>query len=249
KRLVAYVVREEGWTWTVSELREQLQKKLPEYMVPGAFVELDHLPVTSNGKLNRKALPEPEGNISQGYEAPVGEIETILARLWAERVQVEKVGRHAHFFGLGGHSLLTARLVERMRQVGLRADVRALSTNPTLAGLASVAERQSNSIEVPPNKIPPQCEAIAPEMVTLVELRPGEIERVVREVAGGAANVQDIYPLAPLQEGILFEHLLGNEGDAYLYPLLLSFDNRPELERYVDALQSVIRRHDILRTS
>src|SRR5262249_53090169 len=94
KRLVAYVVREEGWTWTVSELREQLQKKLPEYMVPGAFVELDHLPVTSNGKLNRKALPEPEGNISQGYEAPVGEIETILARLWAELLHVEKVGRH-----------------------------------------------------------------------------------------------------------------------------------------------------------
>ena len=121
------------------ELRAHLAGKLPEYMVPAAYVRLERLPLTANGKLDRKALPAPEGDAYavKAYEAPEGEIEETLAGIWAEVLKVERVGRHDNFFDLGGHSLLAVTLIERMRRSGLQVDVRALFATPTLAELAA----------------------------------------------------------------------------------------------------------------
>lgn len=131
KRLVAYYTAaertkaegdkgEEGEGMVVMSaeiLRGHLSAKLPEYMMPAAYVQLKSLPLTSNGKVNRKGLPAPEGDAyaAPGYEAPVGEVERALAEIWAELLHVERVGRQDNFFELGGHSLLAVRMVSRIR--------------------------------------------------------------------------------------------------------------------------------------
>ncbi len=255
RRLVAYIVAGDAAASSLpaidpAALSAYLKSRLPEYMVPAAYVRLEALPLTPNGKLDRKALPAPEGDACgvRGYEAPVGEIETTLARIWAEVLKVERVGRQDHFFELGGHSLLAVTLIERVRQAGLRADVRALFNTPTLAGLAAAVGGENGQVAVPANGIPADCTAITPAMLPLVNLSQTQIDGLVAVVPGGAGNVQDLYPLAPLQEGILFHHLMATTGDPYLLAALLSFDTVARLEGFLGALQAVIDRHDILRT-
>ena len=252
KRLVAYYIVEPDADDTGAEaLRQHLSAALPEYMVPAAYVRLDALPLTANGKLDRRALPAPDAAAyaAREYEAPAGEIEMRLARIWADVLKLEQVGRHDDFFKLGGHSLLAVTMISRMRQAGLQVDVRALFTTPTLAAFAAAVGNNDGVVEVPPNRIPPGCDAITPEMLTLVSLTAGELDRIVGSVPGGAANIQDIYPLAPLQEGLLFHHLIGSKEDPYLGEHLFGFDSRVRLDRYLDALRAVIARHDILRTA
>jgi amino acid adenylation domain-containing protein len=249
KRLVAYYVGEAELD--AGALRAHLSERLPEYLVPAAFVRLDALPLTPNGKLDRRGLPAPDAEAwaAQEYEAPVGEAETALAEIWCEVLGVDRVGRRDNFFELGGHSLSAVTLVERMRRRGLHCEVRALFNTPTLAELAAQAGGESHEVAVPANLIPDGCRAITPEMLPLVELDAAEIGRIAAGVPGGAANVQDIYPLAPLQEGMLFHHLLTHERDPYVTRVLGSFETRGELDAYLNALQQVIARHDILRTA
>ncbi|MET0396201.1 MAG: amino acid adenylation domain-containing protein [Longimicrobiaceae bacterium] len=173
----------------------------------------------------------------------------MLTEIWAEVLKVERVGVHDNFFQLGGHSLLAVTLTERMRRRGLHADVRALFTTPTIAELATGLGGGALEVEVPPNRIPPGCDAITPQMLSLVELTQAEIDRIVAGVPGGAANVQDIYPLAPFQTGILFHHLLTREGDPYLSSFPLVFESRQQMDAYLSALRAAIGRHDILRTA
>jgi non-ribosomal peptide synthetase component F len=142
KRLVAYYRRQGDVAPGVESLRSHLQWQLPEYMVPAAYVEMEQWPVTSNGKLDRKALPAPEGEafLVQTYEPPEGETEQTLSQIWSELLGVERVGRQDNFFELGGHSLLAVSVIERMRQAGLQADVRSLFETPTLTALASATK-------------------------------------------------------------------------------------------------------------
>ncbi|KPA93992.1 amino acid adenylation enzyme/thioester reductase family protein, partial [Pseudomonas asplenii] len=250
KRLVAYVVAASGHEVVAAELRAQLSLSLADYMVPSAFVSLDSFPLTTNGKLNRKALPAPDAQalVRREYAAPEGAVENAIAQIWQSLLQLPQVGRHDHFFELGGHSLLAVKLIERMRQVGLVADVRVLFSQPTLAALAA-AVGGHQEVRVPDNLIVPGCERITPDMLPLADLDQAAIDRIVANVPGGVANVQDIYALAPLQEGILYHHLAAHEGDPYVLQVLFAFDDRQRLAAFAEALQSVIERHDILRTS
>ncbi|HEY0855956.1 MAG TPA: amino acid adenylation domain-containing protein, partial [Albitalea sp.] len=252
KRLVAYcTLADDTDTDADAEaLREHLASTLPDYMVPAAFVVLDALPLTANGKLDRSALPAPDAQAygRQGYEAPEGEVEQTIARIWGDVLQMERIGRHDDFFELGGHSLLAVKVASRMREAGLHADVGVLFATPTLAALAAAVGGTPGGVRVPANGIPSGCTAIAPEMLPLVKLTQAEIDGIVEAVPGGAPEVQDIYPLAPLQEGILFHHLMERQGDLYLTRALFSFDRREQLDRYLLAMASVIERHDILRT-
>ncbi|CAN1601651.1 amino acid adenylation domain-containing protein [Pseudomonas mediterranea] len=248
KRLVAYLCGEPA---AATELRAELLGRLPEHMVPSAFVVLDTLPLTPNGKLDRRALPEPDQDAyaSQAYEAPQGTVERTIADIWQQLLGLEQVGRHDGFFELGGHSLMAVSLIERLREHGLNADVRSVFGAPTLRDLASaLTDATHTAFQAPANRIPADCTSLTPDMLPLVDLTADQLERIVAAVPGGAANIQDIYPLAPLQQGILFHHLLGHEGDAYLVRSMLEFDDRQRLDAFIGALQQVIDRHDILRT-
>ncbi|SFY32218.1 non-ribosomal peptide synthetase, partial [Pseudomonas sp. NFACC36] len=250
KRLVAYFtthVADAGLD--IETLRGHLQNLLPEYMVPSAFVHLDALPLTPNGKLDRKALPAPDRTavVARAYEAPQGETEATIAGIWQDLLGIERVGRHDNFFELGGHSLLAVKMIERMRQVKLSVDARVLFDQSTLAALAA-AVGGYREVDVPANGIPAGCTRITPGMLPLAELDQPAIDEIVARVPGGVANVQDIYALAPLQEGILYHHLAAAQGDPYLQHVMFGFDSFARLEQFAQALQAVIARHDILRT-
>ena len=125
------------------ELRAHLGGKLPEHMVPAAYVRMERLPLTANGKLDRKGLPAPEGDAYavKAYEAPVGEIEETLARIWAEVLKVERVGRQDNFFELGGHSLLAVRVVSRIApDLGVEVAIKDLFGRPVLTDFARSLE-------------------------------------------------------------------------------------------------------------
>jgi amino acid adenylation domain-containing protein len=141
KQLVAYytVSNANGEATGVGELRAHLSGKLPDYMVPAAYVRIERLPLTANGKLDRNALPKPEGDAyaRRGYEAPQGDIETRLAEIWADVLKIEKVGRNDNFFELGGHSLLAMQVMARIRHIfNLELPVRSIFEESTIAGLA-----------------------------------------------------------------------------------------------------------------
>ncbi len=156
KQLVAYVVcgpeagsDDEDGSGLAGALRAHLGGRLPDYMVPAAFVRLEALPLTPNGKLDRQALPAPddEAYARAGYAAPQGAIETALAEIWAELLGVERVGRNDNFFELGGHSLLAVQLSSRLSQaVGVELPLTRLFATPVLADLAaSIVEALSRA--------------------------------------------------------------------------------------------------------
>jgi amino acid adenylation domain-containing protein len=244
--------RVRGSIVTSQELREFSGSRLPEVMAPSAYIFLDALPRTPNGKVDRKSLPSAQhqpADRKDEFIAPRNRLEQELVQIWGELLGLERVGIHDNFFELGGHSLLAVQLLERMRRAGLHIDIRTLFLKPTVAELAAAPSAASRGVEVPPNGIPAGCAAISSQMLPLVQLTSEEIARIAGTVPGGAANIQDIYPLSPLQEGILFHHLLATQGDPYLLCASFAFDSRDRLQRYLAALQFVIDRHDILRTA
>ncbi len=147
KRLVAYLVLRDGAGMdaeglTVTELRRYLKARVPEYMLPSAFVTLDELPLLPNGKVDRRGLPAPDEmrpELEAAYVAPRTERERILAAIWSEVLGLEQVGVHDNFFELGGDSILSIQVISRANQAGLKLMPRQLFEQPTVAGLAAVA--------------------------------------------------------------------------------------------------------------
>jgi acyl carrier protein len=130
--------------FTAAELKSFVSVKLPEYMVPSAYVFLDSLPLTPNGKVNRNALPAPahiRPELDETFSAPRTPTEELLAGIWAEVLRIDKVGIHDNFFDLGGHSLLATRVASRMREAfRIELPLRALFEMPTVASLSDHIE-------------------------------------------------------------------------------------------------------------
>jgi amino acid adenylation domain-containing protein/thioester reductase-like protein len=257
KRLVAYVTSADRHgadrRSRVEDLRAYLRPLLPEYMVPAAFVIMERLPLTPNGKLDRRALPAPEigSYASREYEPPDGRAERTVAEIWEAMLGVDRIGRQDNFFELGGHSLLAVQMLQQLRGAGLSVEVERVFQASTLADLAqSLSAAEPAARGAPPNLIPSDCRTITPSMLNLVDLEPAHIDRVVQATLGGVRNIQDIYPLTPLQEGILFHHLRSAGGvDPYVRATVVSLETRERLDQLTRALQLVVDRHDVLRAA
>ncbi|HSF42989.1 MAG TPA: amino acid adenylation domain-containing protein, partial [Thermoanaerobaculia bacterium] len=141
RRLVAYFVTEPGAAPGIAELRSFLAGTLPEFLVPSVFVNLPEMPLLSSGKVDRRALPAPDGARPEvgEYAAPASPEEELLARIWAQVLRVDRVGVHDNFFELGGDSILSIQILARANQMGMRLTARQIFEHPTVAELARVA--------------------------------------------------------------------------------------------------------------
>ena len=148
KRLVCYVFAERAGEIEVEELRERLREKLPEYMVPGVFVVLEQMPLTVNGKLDKRALPEPgheRPRLKQQFVPPRNEAEKTITEIWCEVLKLDSVGIEDNFFEIGGHSLLLIEVSGKLKQrLGLEVPVVELFGNPTISALAQFLSHTQN---------------------------------------------------------------------------------------------------------
>jgi amino acid adenylation domain-containing protein len=183
KQLVAYVVPEAASAVAPCELRDFLRERLPEYMVPAAFVSLDAMPLTKNGKLDRRALPEPDdqrGSSETVFVAPRTPLEEVLAGIWAEVLQVDAVGVNDNFFALGGHSLVAIQAITRVRELfNMELLLRTFFESPTVAQLAMAIEADPAGRE--------KAATIAGILARLDRLPDEELERELDSASRGAA--------------------------------------------------------------
>ena len=173
ERLVAYVVPKTAPGPNVSEIRRFLEEKLPDYMIPATFITLDALPLTDTLKVDRKALPKPNGlrpEIAVPYAAPRNSIEAALAKIWAEMLELDQVCVHDNFFDLGGHSLAATRVISRVvLTFPLNLPVKVLFDSPTVAEMAEViaAHRDNNPRNASLDKILNEVELLSDEEAEL----------------------------------------------------------------------------------
>ncbi|MEU1516068.1 amino acid adenylation domain-containing protein [Streptomyces sp. NPDC005811] len=232
KRLVAYVTAGDQAP-TPGELRAPLTADLPEYMIPSAFVVLDALPLTTNGKLDKRALPAPGQDAlggSAAYTAPRTGTEERIAAVWREVLGLERVGVDDSFFDLGGHSLRAVNLVGRLRLAGFDVAVRDVFQHRTVARLAELVTGRG-TIEA--------TSAVEPYALISADDR----DRL-------PAGTDDAYPVSQVQLGMLVEMLVDEGGNNYHNATTFRIrDERPfEAEALREAARLVTARHDVLRT-
>ncbi|HEX3127436.1 MAG TPA: non-ribosomal peptide synthase/polyketide synthase [Thermoanaerobaculia bacterium] len=223
KRLVAYVVPAGGG---LPDLREHLRQSLPDYMIPAAFVELEALPVTPNGKLDRRALPAPRWDSAgeEGGAPPETPTEIALAALWREVLGVDRIGVHDSFFDLGGHSLLATQLVARVREAfRVEMSLRTVFQAPTLREMAAALDAELGPMPVE----------------TTEAARPLEIRPVGR---GG------LLPLSFPQQRLWLVERLAPEASAYNIAYAFRLRGALDVPALEAALAGLVRRHEVLRT-
>ena len=205
----------------IPALRLHAANKLPAYMVPGAFVTLERLPLTPSGKLNRSALPPPEAmriESEHSFMPPRSDTERKLCELWAEVLGLHQVGRDDDFFALGGHSLLATQLISRVRKAfRIEIPLRVVFNHPTVHALAAEID-----------KVQAQAGGREPEL-----------QPVPRTEA---------LPLSYSQQRLWFLDLLEPGSAAYNIPLALQLDGNMNLDALVRSLDALVRRHETLRT-
>ncbi|WP_375476969.1 amino acid adenylation domain-containing protein [uncultured Nostoc sp.] len=222
QRIVAYVVLQKEQILVISELRNFLESKLPNYMIPATFVILEALPLTPNGKVDRKALPAPELTqlSSSNYVPPTTPIENLLAGIWAEILGLEKVGIHNNFFTLGGHSLIATRVISQIRQVfKIELPLRYLFEKPTIALLAKEIEttiKAGLGIET-----------------TKIE----QIERTSK------------LPLSFAQQRLWFLAQLEPDSPFYNIPAAVRLQGELNIKVLQQTFNEILRRHEALRTN
>ncbi len=226
RRLAAYVVADSSAAPEPADLRDFLAAKLPAYMVPSAFAVLDELPLAGSGKVDRKRLPEPSWDSAprRQHLAPRTPVEERLAALFAEVLEVERVGVADDFFELGGHSLLATRLVARVRAAfDVELPLRRLFETPTVAGLAEALEAREET----PSEAPP-----------LVRL----------ERPPGGPGGDGAWPASFAQERLWFLTRLDPGSPAYHMPGAVRIEGALAPRAFAAAFGDVVRRHETLRT-
>jgi len=228
QHLVGYVVStpdlDAGAAFDVAALRVALAQRLPEYMIPPAFVVLAAMPLTPNGKVDRRALAtleqQKQESEAHSYVAPRNPIEEVIASIWCDIFDKERVGVHEKFADLGGHSLLAIQIIARAREA-FQVDValRAIFESPTIAGLAEQVETAMHEGEGTP---PPPIERVS---------RDGELL------------------LSFAQERLWFLHQLEPQSPYYNVPSALRLSGKLDLEALERALREIVRRHEVLRTT
>ncbi len=239
KRLVAYVVPEAGEQPGTGDLREFLERSLPDYMVPAAWVTLDRLPLTSANKVDRRALPDPDDTrdaVEVEYRAPGTAAERALAEVWARVLGVDRVGADDDFFELGGDSILAIQVVSGARQAGVALTVREVFEHRTVGALGAVAEPA----------VAPEPEPEAPAEPAGFPLSGLDEESLGRVTHG--REVEDVYRLSPLQAGMLVESLAADGPDPYFRQWAWDLSGALDVGVFGRAWQHVVDRHPILRT-
>ncbi|MGP3990043.1 amino acid adenylation domain-containing protein [Streptomyces sp. 3N207] len=236
RRVVAYVVSASDAELDAGRLREFVRTRLPEFMVPSAVVELDRLPMTASGKLNRKALPKPDFTKSVTERGPRTPLEARLCELFGQVLDITAVGVGDNFFDLGGDSISSVKLVNRAQAAGLTITVRDVFQYKSVAALAETAELQDPPVAV-------ATEARAPS----ADLTAEQLARVRAEYAryGGA---DEVLPVTPLQEGLLFHALYdARHLDDYVLQLSLELVGPMDHGALRDAAEALLERHSNLR--
>ncbi|HET6854329.1 MAG TPA: condensation domain-containing protein, partial [Pyrinomonadaceae bacterium] len=225
---------------STTELRQFLYTKLPSYMVPATLMRLEQLHLTPNGKIDRNTLPEPVREAgTEVCVAPRTAAEKTLAAIWQQVLKVDQVSVSDNFFDLGGDSILSIHVVTQARRAGLILTPRQFFQQQTLASLALVAEeadldRSAFSTTSNGNGHEPH---------------PPELDLKADEAAIEESNIEDVYPLTPFQQGMLFHVLDAPDAGMYLNQQRYTLKGEIDLSAFKNAFQAVMDRHQILRTA